>query len=139
MKESVVDEFARSHSKMSDFRELLLDISGHLTTDDVAELKFLYKEYIPTGKAQKITNVIELFSELEQLNLLSDKKRYFLASKLIAIGKELGKKLLGIQGSQFRTSVRGTIAKPLLLVTNSLISNSRLMQHPRYFIHKYDM
>ena len=93
MKESVVDEFARSHSKMSDFRELLLDISGHLTTDDVAELTFLYKEYIPTGKAQKITSVIELFSELEQLNLLLDKKRYFLASKLIAIGKELGEKL----------------------------------------------
>ena len=98
MKESVVDEFARSHNKMNDFRELLLDISGHLTTDDVAELKFLYKEYIPTGKAQKILSVIELFSELEQLNLLSDKKRYFMASKLIAIGKELGKKLLGIQG-----------------------------------------
>ena len=77
---------------MSDFRELLLDISSHLTTDDVAELKFLYKEYIPTGKAQKITSVIELFSELEQLNLLSDKKRYFLASKNYCYWERIGEK-----------------------------------------------
>ena len=99
IKESVVDEFARLRGKMSNFRRILLNISGHLTTDDVKELKFLCKDHIPAGKAQKITDAIELFSELENLDLLSDKKREFLASKLIAIRKKhLGDKLLGIQG-----------------------------------------
>ena len=86
---------------MNDFREILLDISGHLTTDDVKELKFLCKNHIPAGKAQKITDAIELFLELENLGLLTDKKREFLASKLITIGKEpLRDKLLGIQGKE---------------------------------------
>ena len=99
IKESVVDEFARSHGKMNDFREILLDISGHLTTDDVKELKFLCKYHIPAGKAQGITDALDLFSKLENLALLTDKKREFLASKLTAIGKKhLGDKLLGIQG-----------------------------------------
>ena len=99
IKESVVDEFARLRGKMNDFREILLDISGHLTTSDVQELKFLCRDPIPAGRAQKITNAIELFTELENLGLLTDKKREFLASKLIAIRKKhLGDKLLGIQG-----------------------------------------
>ena len=76
---------------MSDFRELLLDISGHLTTDDVAELKFLYKEYIPTGKGQKITSVIELFSELEQLNLFRIRSDTFWLQNLLLSGKNWGK------------------------------------------------
>ena len=55
MKESVVDEFARSHSKMSDFRELLLDTSGHLTTDDVAlSLNFSTKNIFRPEKHRKL-------------------------------------------------------------------------------------
>ena len=99
IKESVVDEFARLRGKMNDFRGILWDISGHLTTVDVQELKFLCRDHIPPGRAQTITNAIELFLELENLGLLTDTKREFLASKLTTIRKRhLVDKLLGIQG-----------------------------------------
>ena len=84
---------------MSDYRALLLNISNHLTSEDVTGLKYLCKEVIPAGKAEKITRAFEFFSELERLNLLSEETRDFLASKLIAINRnDLRNKLLGIQG-----------------------------------------
>lgn len=84
---------------MSDYRALLLNISNHLTSEDVTGLKYLCVEVIPAGRAEKITRAFEFFSELERLNLLSEENRDFLASKLIAINRnDLRNKLLGIQG-----------------------------------------
>lgn len=83
---------------MSDYRALLLTISNHLTSSDVDGLKYLCREVIPAGRAEKITRAFEFFSELERLNLLSEENRDFLASKLIAINRnDLRNKLLGIQ------------------------------------------
>lgn len=86
---------------MSDYRALLLAISNHLTSADVDGLKYLCREVIPAGRAEKITRAFEFFSELERLNLLSEENRDFLASKLIAINRnDLRNKLLGIQGKK---------------------------------------
>ena len=84
---------------MNNYRSLLLELSNSLTTSDLKELKFLCGDAIPPGRAEKITRGFELFGVLEQLNMLSEENRDFLASKLIAINRnDLRNKLLGIQG-----------------------------------------
>ena len=84
---------------MSGYRSLLLELSNNLTTADLHELKFLCGDVIPAGRLEKITRGFELFGALEQLNMLSEENRDFLASKLIAVKRsDLRNKLLGIQG-----------------------------------------
>ena len=84
---------------MSSYRSLLLELSNNLTTADLQELKFLCGEVIPAGRLEKINRGFELFGALEQLNMLSEENRDFLASKLIAVSRnDLRNKLLGIQG-----------------------------------------
>lgn len=62
---------------MSHYRALLLDISQHLTAEDLTSLKYLCKEIIPAGRAERITSALEFFSELERRKLLSDENRHF--------------------------------------------------------------
>ena len=70
-----------------------------MTTADLQELKFLCGDVIPAGRLERINRGFELFGALEQLNILSEENRDFLASKLIAINRnDLRNKLLGIQG-----------------------------------------
>ena len=84
---------------MSGYRSLLLDLSNNLTTADLQALKFLCEDVIPAGRLEKITRGFELFGALEQLNMLSEENRDFLASKLLAVHRnDLRNKLLGIQG-----------------------------------------
>ena len=83
------------------FRTLLLDLSNALTSNDLSELKFICREEIPPGRAERITRPFEFFTALEQLNLLAEENRDFLAAKLIAINRnDLRNKLLGIQGKR---------------------------------------
>lgn len=84
---------------MNSYRGLLLELSNSLTSSDLEGLKFLCRDVIPAGRAERITRPFEFFSALEQLNMLSEENRDFLASKLIAINRnDLRNKLLGIQG-----------------------------------------
>lgn len=93
---------------MSNYRSLLLELSNSLTTSDLQELKFLCGDVIPAGQAEKFTRAFELFSALEQRNMLSEENRDFLASKLIAINRnDLRNKLLGIQG---KSILKGNIS-----------------------------
>lgn len=84
---------------MSDFRLLLLEISNEITNADLAKLKFLCEDVIPSRTGEGISQPFELFRALEQRNLLSEQNREFLASKLSDINRvALRNKLLGIQG-----------------------------------------
>ena len=86
---------------MSDFRLLLLEISNEITNADLAKLKFLCEDVIPSRTAEGISQPFELFSALEQRNLLSEQNREFLASKLSDVNRiALRNKLLGIQGKR---------------------------------------
>ena len=84
---------------MGDFRLLLLEISNEITNADLAKLKFLCEDVIPSRTSEGISQPFELFSALEQRNLLSEQNREFLASKLSDVNRgALRNKLLGIQG-----------------------------------------
>ena len=84
---------------MNRFRARLLRLSKSLTASELEQLKFLCQDDIPAGRAEKITEPFQFFSELEQLGKLSDGKLCFLSSILVAIGRiDLSKKLLQIQG-----------------------------------------
>ena len=84
---------------MSSYRSLLLEMSNSLTTADLQKLKFLCGDVIPAGRLETINRGFDLFGALEQLNMLSEEHRDFLASKLIAVNRnDLRDKLLGIQG-----------------------------------------
>ena len=84
---------------MSSYTSLLLELSNSLTTANLQKLKFLCVDVIPTGRLERINRGIELFGALEQLDMLSQENRDFLASKLIAVNRnDLRNKLLGIQG-----------------------------------------
>ena len=84
---------------MSSYRSLLLELSNSLTTADLQALKFLCRDDIPAVRLERINRGFELFGALEQLNMLSEENRDFLASKLIAVNRnDLRDKLLGIQG-----------------------------------------
>ena len=84
---------------MNSYRGLLLELSNSLTSSDLEGLKFLCRDVIPAGRAERITRPFEFFAALEQLNMLSEENRDFLASKLIAINRnDLRNQLLGIQG-----------------------------------------
>ena len=84
---------------MSSYTSLLLELSNRLTTANLQKLKFLCADVIPAGRLERINQGIELFSALEQLDMLSEENRDFLASKLVAVNRnDLRNKLLGIQG-----------------------------------------
>ena len=84
---------------MSSYTSLLLELSNSLTTANLQKLKFLCADVIPTRRLERINRGIELFGALEQLDMLSEENRDFLASKLIAVNRnDLRNKLLGIQG-----------------------------------------
>ena len=84
---------------MSSYTSLLLELSNSLTTANLQKLKFLCADVIPAGRLERINRGIELFGALEQLDMLSEENRDFLASKLIAVNRnDLRNKLLGIQG-----------------------------------------
>ena len=84
---------------MSSYTSLLLELSNSLTTANLQKLKFLCADVIPAGRLERINRGIELFGALEQLDMLSQENRDFLASKLIAVNRnDLRNKLLGIQG-----------------------------------------
>ena len=84
---------------MSSYTSLLLELSNSLTTANLQKLKFLCADVIPAGRLERINRGIELFGALEQLDMLSEENRDFLASKLIAVNRNgLRNKLLGIQG-----------------------------------------
>ena len=84
---------------MSSYTSLLLELSNSLTTANLQKLKFLFGDVIPAGRLERINRGIELFGALEQLDMLSEENRDFLASKLIAVNRnDLRNKLLGIQG-----------------------------------------
>ena len=84
---------------MSSYTSLLLELSNSLTTANLQKLKFLCADVIPAGRLETINRGIELFGALEQLDMLSEENRDFLASKLIAVNRnDLRNKLLGIQG-----------------------------------------
>ena len=84
---------------MSSYTSLLLELSNSLTTTNLQKLKFLCADVIPAGRLERINRGIELFGALEQLDMLSEENRDFLASKLIAVNRyDLRNKLLGIQG-----------------------------------------
>lgn len=112
---------------MNNYRSLLLEISNSLTTPDLQQLKFLCGDVISAGVAERITRGFELFSALEQRNMLSEKNRDFLASKLIAIKRnDLRNKLLGIQGDR---NVMMQDPAPLMVPTNqdsSVVSDTLL-------------
>ena len=87
---------------MSSYTSLLLELSNSLTTANLQKLKFLCADVIPqipAGRLERINRGIELFGALEQLDMLSEENRDFLASILIAVNRnDLRNKLLGIQG-----------------------------------------
>ena len=84
---------------MSSYTSLLLELSNSLSTANLQKLKFLFADVIPAGRLERINRGIELFGALEQLDMLSEENRDFLASKLIAVNRnDLRNKLLGIQG-----------------------------------------
>ena len=84
---------------MNSFRGLLLELSNALTRDELNSMKYVCKELIPAGRAERIERPHEFFSELEKLNKLGDNNREFLASILVNINRtDLRNKLLGIRG-----------------------------------------
>ena len=99
----------------------LLEISNSLTSTNLEGLKFLCRDVIPAGRAEKITRPFELFSALEQLNMLSEKNRIFLAAILNIIGRiDLSNKLLQIQGKKNVLSLFNEILCLIFIAKSSL-------------------
>ena len=59
-----------SHRYVPDIRRYLLEISDHLTKEDVENLKFLVPQLIPAGKGENVTNGRDFFIVLERENCL---------------------------------------------------------------------
>ncbi|XP_028406966.1 uncharacterized protein LOC114529381 [Dendronephthya gigantea] len=79
------------------FRVLLLQIAQELTSRNFEEMKFACDDAIPEGVLEKLLRPIDLFTELEHRDLLSDTNKGFLAKLLLEAGRQkLATKLLGI-------------------------------------------
>lgn len=70
---------------MDEFRYRLFQIGQELTSDDLHSLKFLCKDIIPAGKAERITSPLALFEELERMGKLSKDSPDFLVDCLARI------------------------------------------------------
>lgn len=83
--------------KADTFRALLLDIAQELTTSNFQEMKFACDDEIPDGILERLVRPIELFTELEHRDLLTETNKDFLAQLLLRVGRqELARKLLGM-------------------------------------------
>lgn len=79
------------------FRVLLLSISQDLTAANLNGMKFACDGVIPDGVLEKIHQPLELFTELEHRNRLTETEKDFLAELLLHVGRqELARKLLGM-------------------------------------------
>ena len=75
---------------MEDFsyRKQLLQISDHLSSEDVGTLLWLLKNVIPQSRAEKITEGYQLFDELEKCGYLSPSSLTFLRMHLLVANRE---------------------------------------------------
>lgn len=83
---------------MDQFRARLLSVSNGITSEELGQLKFVSKQHIPAGVLEKIARPLELFDELENRNLLSERNTMFLAELLSEINRlDLKDELLGVK------------------------------------------
>ena len=73
---------------MSDFRAFLLNLFDSLEEEELAKLKFMCGDKILPGQRQKLKEGYQLWEKLENLDLLSEEKPDYLATKLANIGKK---------------------------------------------------
>ena len=57
---------------VSDYRKILFHLSEQITSDELKKLKYLCIDFIPTSKLERITQAMDLFTELEYQEKLSD-------------------------------------------------------------------
>jgi hypothetical protein len=83
--------------KTDSYRRLLLSIAQELTSDNFKDMKFSCDDKIPDGVLERLIRPIDLLTELEHRDLLSEGNKDFLAELLLQIGRqELARKLLGM-------------------------------------------
>lgn len=83
---------------MDQFRARLLSVSNGITSEELGQLKFVSKQHIPAGVLEKIARPLELFDELENRNLLSERNTVFLAELFSEINRvDLKDELLGVK------------------------------------------
>ncbi len=79
------------------YKTLLLEIAQELTSSNFKDMKFACDGDIPDGVLERLARPVDLFTELEHRDLLSETKKRFLAELLLHIGRqELARKLLGM-------------------------------------------
>ena len=84
--------------KPDSFRALLLNISQELTTRNFEDMKFACEGKIPDGVLERLSRPIDLFTELEHRELLTENSKDFLAGVLLQIGRQkLARKLSGMK------------------------------------------
>ena len=94
----------------------LLSLSNEITDKELTELKFICKQHIPVGVLERIKRPLELFDELENMNLLTPDNKEFLAAMLGGINRlELRDNLLGRRCN----SAIYHVTIPLVLTRNS--------------------
>ncbi|NXV47730.1 CASP8 protein, partial [Uria aalge] len=71
----------------TDFHKLLFDISEALVTDELAALKFLSMEYIPTGKLEAIQEPKAFFKVLQEKGMIEEGNLSFLKELLYRINR----------------------------------------------------
>jgi hypothetical protein len=83
--------------KTDSFKALLLNIAQELTSSNFEDMKFACDGEIPDGVLERLARPIDLFSELEHRDLLTETNKDFLVELLLHIGRqELARKLLGM-------------------------------------------
>ena len=88
-----------SFDDSGNFKSLLLQLSNSLRGNELRELKFQCGDVLPIYVLETINHGFQLFQALEHHNMLSVRKRDFLASKLIAVNRiDLRDQLLGLEG-----------------------------------------
>ncbi|NWT46564.1 CASP8 protein, partial [Chroicocephalus maculipennis] len=71
----------------ADFHKLLFDISEALVADELAALKFLSREYIPTGKLEAIQDPKAFFKVLQEKGMIEAGNLSFLKELLYRINR----------------------------------------------------
>ncbi|CAK6954037.1 caspase-8 isoform X1 [Scomber scombrus] len=100
---------------ISPYRKLLYDLSEDITDDDLKQVKFLLNKELPRRKLDENVTTLEVFLEMEHLDLISNTDLSLLESILDSVCPVLKEKINQFKATQERSSghVAQEIGQPM--------------------------
>ncbi|XP_042351176.1 caspase-8 [Plectropomus leopardus] len=96
----LTDQASTTTNLISPFRKLLYDLSEEITDDDLKDVKFLLVKKLPRRKLEENVTTLEVFLEMEHMDLISDTNLDLLETIIKAVCPMLQDRIVRFKAQQ---------------------------------------